>query len=271
MSDTIENALAHENWYATTQGSYALMREKHLLQRVLSPWPRRGHSLLEVECGTGLFLEFFWEGGFDVSGLDSQLPLVTMAQERLGGRADIHTCVPDYLPYDDNSFDYVALINVLEFTPQPKAVLAEALRVAAKGVVIAFINPWSASGLSQKLASLLPCRRSVPDHGSLRLNAWQYYRMIRSLKAESSISLRSSLLGPPCMWRPLFACMNALTIPLPLGAFCVLRIDHHPLHTGTPLPLTLKSVSLKNFTPVSIMEHSLAAQRTVGHCRKDKP
>lgn len=70
MWNTRQAALQYDHWYDSPRGAFALTQETRLLQKMLSAWPRRGHSLLEVGCGTGRFLEFFWENGFDATGCD---------------------------------------------------------------------------------------------------------------------------------------------------------------------------------------------------------
>lgn len=257
MRETNTESLNLENWYATSQGSFMFMREKRLLQRLLSCWPRRGHSLLEVECGTGLFLDFFWEGGFDVTGLDSQPAFVDLARSRMNGKAEVQIASPDALPFHDNEFDYVALIHVLENSKQASNILAEAQRVAAKGVVIAFINPWSLGYMGHALSACLPWKKRVsPWNCQQHFSAWNYYKMARSTVRPKAFSLRSTLLGPQWTWGKRFACLNALTLPLPFGSLAMVRIDHGPQHAGTGMPLRLKPVGLKNLSPVRIMERS---------------
>ncbi|MEG2171928.1 MAG: class I SAM-dependent methyltransferase [Desulfovibrionaceae bacterium] len=257
MKDTSDYALNQENWYASSQGSFTLMREKSLLQRALSPWPRRGHSLLDVQCGTGIFLDFFWEGGFDVSGIDSHQVFVSLAAERLNGKADVQVGVPDYLPFPDNEFDYVTLLHVLERAQSAPPILAEALRVAAKGVVIAFLNPWSVAAWGDRIACCLRRKtRAAPWAAHKHISPLEYYRMVRACPCKASISLRSTLFGPQWTWSQRFSVVNTLTLPLPFGTLGIVRIDLAPLHVGTPLPLRLQNVSFKNLTPVRIMERS---------------
>lgn len=257
MRDTIVESLNLEHWYASSQGSFALMREKHLLQRILSPWPRRGHSLLEVECGTGIFLEFFWEGGFDVTGVDAQPNCVALAQNRLDGKAEIQTSTPEYLPFHDNEFDYVALVHVLEYVENPPLVLAEALRVAAKGVVISFSNPWSLAALGNACCKKLSLKKNFGLWNSPHcFSAWYYYKMLRSHSCSARFYLRSTLAGPRWTWGGRFMAINLLTLPLPFGALGGIRIDHCPQQAGTGMPLHLQRVSLKKFAPLRIMERS---------------
>lgn len=254
-----------DQWHASPQGAFVLCREKALLQRVLSSWPRRGHSLLNVQCGTGVFLDFFWEGGFDVTGVDKQASLVAQAQNRLDGKAEILIAAPDYLPFDDNEFDYVALLHSFDTVENVETILTEALRVAAKGVVLTFYNPWSAayaarlccrlwarSSLGRKMGT--PQGLTAPWNIAAPLSPLKYYKALRKISDCSRISLRTTLIGPQWTWGKYSALINCFVTPLPLGAVGALRVDHHPLQAGTSLPLRLQNVRFKNLTPVRIME-----------------
>ena len=90
-------------------------------------WPRRGHTLLDIGCGAGIFLEMLWHYGFDVTGLDTGTDLLDMARERLGNRAEFQLGRPEHLPFDDEEFDYAALLTVLEYVDNPEDVLREAI------------------------------------------------------------------------------------------------------------------------------------------------
>lgn len=187
MWSHVAQSLSLSPWYDTPQGAYALEREKILLQNVLSPWPRRGHSLLEMGCGDGLFLEFFWQAGFDVTAIDRASPLLDAARLRLHGRADIQAGALDALPFADNTFDYVSITTPLPMSmtaapflhPAPSQnvaerkspataslslaqdILREAVRVSAKGLVLRCWNPSSLAGL-WRYTWLCP---GAPSHG----------------------------------------------------------------------------------------------------------
>lgn len=130
----------YEQWFDTPHGQFALEREVQLLQAVLAGWPRRGRKLLEIGCGTGLFLEHLYQMGFDVSGIDSSPDMIMAARQRFGNRAELYHGDGELLPFIDNEFDYAFLWSVLEFTDDPAAMLAEAARVAEKGLLIGFLN-----------------------------------------------------------------------------------------------------------------------------------
>ena len=74
-----ESAVRYDKWAGTVRGSFALQQEKKLLQGVIAPWPRRKQKLLDIGCGTGMFLEFFWSCGFDLTGMDKSPDMLARA------------------------------------------------------------------------------------------------------------------------------------------------------------------------------------------------
>lgn len=99
----------------------------------------RGRSILEVGCGSGYFLEAFWEAGLDIYGLDPSPEHLALARQlRLGGKVDLALGQPDHLPFGKEDFDYVAVLNPLGFAADPEAILHEAFQVAKHGVLIRF-------------------------------------------------------------------------------------------------------------------------------------
>lgn len=46
-----ETAQFLHDWYATPEGTYAITQENRLFQHLISQWPRRGHTLLDIEIG----------------------------------------------------------------------------------------------------------------------------------------------------------------------------------------------------------------------------
>lgn len=146
-----ETAQFLHDWYATPEGTYAITQENRLFQHLISQWPRRGHTLLDIGCGAGIFLEMLWHYGFDVTGLDTSTDLLDMARERLGNRAEFQLGRPEHLPFDDEEFDYAALLTVLEYVDNPEDVLREAIRVSHRGVIIGFMNSFSLYQIQRRL------------------------------------------------------------------------------------------------------------------------
>ena len=81
--------------------------------------PAGPKSVLEVGCGTGLFLEWFAQGGHQVTGLDPSPYMLNLARRRVPERVALDRGYAEDLPYEDNAFDTVALITTLEFVNDP--------------------------------------------------------------------------------------------------------------------------------------------------------
>lgn len=254
-----EDVKSFLDWADTPAGAFALRHERRLLQHLVSGWPRRGHSLLDVGCGPGIFLEYFWESGFDVTGLDASPDMLAAARSRLGPRADFHLGVGDHLPFEDNAFDYVTLLNVLEFVDDAAAVLAEAFRVAARGVLVAVLNRWSPYYLSH----------GVPMPGSssrLRQARWrslpEMLRLVRQGCGGCAVTWRTVLHAPSCTWREgtLFNLCNRGIALNPFGAYLALRVD-----TGRGLPVTPLLLTTRKAAPMRVCPPTVVGR--TGHGR----
>jgi SAM-dependent methyltransferase len=96
----------------------------------LSPVP--GQTVLEVGCGTGVFLQAAVEAGLDVHGLDASAELVELARRRVPD-ADVRQGEMEALPFGDASFDVVAGFNSFFFASDMLVALREARRVVRPG------------------------------------------------------------------------------------------------------------------------------------------
>jgi ubiquinone/menaquinone biosynthesis C-methylase UbiE len=141
-----EIAAGYESWYLTT-GLLADRREKALLKWVLAKFPQ-ACSILEAGCGTGHFTRWFGELGFKTMGLDLSRPMLDEAK-KLRGRGYLQGDAL-WLPFQVRSFDLVALITTLEFLPEPKQALAEAMRVGRQGLILGVLNADSGLGRRYK-------------------------------------------------------------------------------------------------------------------------
>ncbi|GAI42831.1 unnamed protein product, partial [marine sediment metagenome] len=121
-------AAEYDLWYQTPKGRYADVLERELFLRLIQPEP--GQSLLDVGCGTGHNLAFFKELGLEVAGIDASKSMLDIASSKFGAEVGLYHGQAEELPFDNNSFDIVTLITLLEFTSDPTRVLEEAARVA---------------------------------------------------------------------------------------------------------------------------------------------
>ena len=230
-----ENLQKFERWSESPAGEFALCQRRALAEQLIAGWSRRGRSILEVGCGSGYFLEAFWEAGLDISGLDSSPEHLNMARQRLGGHVDLVLGQPEHLPFDKEEFDYVAVLSPLGFSADPDLVLREAFQVAKRGVLIGFYNKHSLHRLS--------CFYH-PENCSFHALHWQScVRMLALAKRSSGGlrgSLRSTLLGPPGTWEKggLWRKINSSILPTPFGAYVALRVDLAPGRCVTPLCLS---------------------------------
>lgn len=254
MHPPLETAADREAWYETPKGAFAFAQEQRLLLKMISTWPRRGHRLLEVGCGAGRYLELFWEAGFDVTGLERDLDLLEKARRRLADRVDLQIGVADALPYDDNTFDYVALAPPGNSDPPPHEVLREAVRVAACGVLLWFWNPFSLSGLCR----CLPWCDPIPTPHTPGFSWRDYCALFRSLSPGCQLFTRSTLAGPPSTWRdqPLPVRLNGVLLPLPMGGVAAIRMEHLTARPLTGLPLRLDKLHVNSARAAAVMETS---------------
>lgn len=208
-----------ERWLASPRGAFALSCECRLLEWLARAWPRRGRTLLEVGCGPGYFLEFFHRAGFDVTGFDKSPVMLEAARQRLGDSADLNLGDAHALPYDSDSFDYVALLTVLEFVENPRKALAEAARVARRAVIVGYVNRFSFYRLSARSHGVLSQARWYTP--------WGMRSLVRSVAGPAPVNEGSVLPGPECTWRhgfPLYG-LGGAVLPVPVGAYCALSAD----------------------------------------------
>src|SRR5436305_2456254 len=104
-------------------------RVQRLAERLASVVPARG-TVLDVGCG---------DGGVARTLLDQRPDLEVTGIDVL---VRPHTLIPvapfdgTTIPYPDDSFDEVMFVDVLHHTDDPAVLVAEAARVARRGIVI---------------------------------------------------------------------------------------------------------------------------------------
>ena len=99
-----------------------------------------GDTVLEVGCGSGVFLRLAADRGARAFGLDAAEPLIELARERVP-EADLRVGDMQFLAYEDDCFDFVAGFNSFFFAADMVAALREAGRVAKSGAPVV-IQVW---------------------------------------------------------------------------------------------------------------------------------
>jgi ubiquinone/menaquinone biosynthesis C-methylase UbiE len=88
--------------------------------------------VLDLGCGTGVFLRAAADRGAIVAGLDASDALLAVARERVP-EADLHAGDMQDLPFGDDAFDVVTGFSSFFFADDMTRALSEACRVAKPG------------------------------------------------------------------------------------------------------------------------------------------
>ena len=100
-------------------------------------------AVLDAGCGEGETIERLGDLlPHPVTGVDLNPGSVAFAAERLPGD-QFDTADLLNLPFDDDSFDLVLCLEVLEHIPDPKPALAELARVSSRDLILSVPHePW---------------------------------------------------------------------------------------------------------------------------------
>jgi SAM-dependent methyltransferase len=157
--------------------------------------------------------------------------MLNLAHDLVPQRTALDRGFAEDLPYEDNSFDTVALITALEFVNDPQLALREALRVARRHVILGILNRYSVTTWQHCLTRLW--RPSIYRHARF-LSVGQIRRMATDAMAGAvPIHWRTCLFFPLKWLRYLcFMETSRLLQRLPCGHFVGMRIDlRYPLRT----------------------------------------
>lgn len=224
-----ENAKEYERWFQEPRGKQVLSLEKYLLRQLVKPLP--GERLLEVGCGTGIFLEWFRDLGYFVTGLEPSPYMLDIARHKLGSNVSLYRGTAEDLPFDDNEYDVVAIITTLEFVDDPPAALHEAIRVARKKLIVGALNRYSFTNARRWVSGILKSH-SIYSHARF-FSVFELKRMITSHLQNSPISWRTVLFTPNFLL-PYFCWLERSRYFQynPFGAFIGVSVDIKPtFHT----------------------------------------
>lgn len=123
--------------YDETAGFYDrryedIQRTKY--RTVVKNLPGGKKRILDLGCGTGMFINELSTRAKFVVGVDASLEMLKVAKGR-AGKAALVQADADALPFADGSFDAVVSVTLLQNMPDPKATVREVARVLRPGGV----------------------------------------------------------------------------------------------------------------------------------------
>lgn len=226
---------------ADFSGNPVLSQQEALLHIFLGAWPGQGRRLLCINCGNGQMLPRLRECGFDVTACEHDYEARLHAVRHAPQGTEIFAASDDHLPFDDGEFDWTLLHADRPGAAGLIPAIAEACRTAARGFAVTFWNALSVSGLYWRTVGAPVCLHRPRD-------VWRPVRDYSGLAP----ACRSIFFGPPPCWRAQDRHRTLWRLPLPLGAWCVLRCNFGP---GRPLTGL--------FLPLRGMENRLEPQSTL--------
>ncbi len=162
------NAQLHGNYFEKVFHSSRIDTLVRLITAELGLEP--GVRALDVGCNTGPMLMPLRRRGYDVVGIDISPDDVHQAARYLDERdlASDRLAVADgvRLPFRDDSFDLILLVDILEHTDYPQRIVAEPRRLLAPGGVVIATVPWAYHPYVRYtwLRKALSSRKTIDEH-----------------------------------------------------------------------------------------------------------
>jgi SAM-dependent methyltransferase len=175
----------------TPQKDYIFARKKELILDLVTPLS--GERILDIGCGTGNHLQIFREKWCSLTGIDSSRDKLEKARATHGDRVELILADYDDLPFSDNEFDIVTIINSLETTDNPQKIIEEAVRVCRGRLFIGVINNYSFVGTRQRLKEMF----GFPLSSKIRFYSYlEIKKMVEQSAGDTSIKWGSVIFFP---------------------------------------------------------------------------
>lgn len=172
-------------------------------------------SVLDIGCGDGFVLKKLLEKHRNIKVLGIDISPVAIEKAKQNGIDCQLLDITDRLPFEDNSFDSVLLLDVLEHMFEPEPVLREAVRVASKYVYISVPNFVSLPARFQVLLGL------VPENNTLRKGHifWTTRKVLHALIKKCGLEIEKEVTTTFWENKPVLGGAMKLLVKLRPGMF----------------------------------------------------
>ena len=119
---------------ANLEKSYASLTSQHQRSWTLSNLPPSpSDNVLDLGCGPGFLLADLASRSASAHGCDPSEAFLALARARCGSAASVCACDGTTIPFDDETFDKVYVVQVLLYCEDPLAIINECRRVLKVG------------------------------------------------------------------------------------------------------------------------------------------
>lgn len=130
----------NEGWYHAFDHPIALLRAENAIR---APWIlshlQQNQKILDIGCGAGFLANELAQKGHHVFGIDLSLQSLEIAKKYDKTQRVEYKYANAYcLPFENQSFDVVCALDVLEHVHEPQLLIAEASRVLKPGGLFFF-------------------------------------------------------------------------------------------------------------------------------------
>lgn len=213
---------------------YVFSRQKELMLDLIDP--RAGERVLCLGDINAAYLQLFREQRCPVTGFVLSAHKLEDIRKQTEPEIELHAGDAEDLPFSDDEFDIVAIINALEIARNPQKIIAEAIRVCRGRIFIGFLNKHSFAGTQQHLKEVFgfPLAEKVRFFGIEEIK-----KLVGSLNERQSFRWGSVIYFPPVVYG--ISTELEELIPYmknPLGAFVGLNFPVKYVYLTAQSPVT---------------------------------